>query len=60
LDATAWTAAVTDWVPVVPDQAGIAAVPITRLEITAAALILKIFMITPLQHFSLKDVSRFW
>jgi hypothetical protein len=48
LDATISIAAVTDWVVVVPDQAGIAALPITRLEITAATLVFKIFIITPL------------
>jgi len=58
-DVTTSTAAVTDWAPVVPAHAGIEALPITKLEITAAALIFRIFMIAPLQHFFILDVSQF-
>jgi hypothetical protein len=36
----------TDRLSTVPDHAG--AVPITKLEITAAAVVLKIFIATPL------------
>jgi len=56
-DVTTSTAAVTDWA-VVPAHAGIEALAITKLEITAAAFIFRIFMNGSLQHLHF-GVSQF-